>query len=150
MRLRENRRTCGFLIRVAPIMPSEPKPSPGSVATEILIYTVRRVVEQIGPLRMDRHHELTAKARNRQFRGVGVFDHAPSARKKPIGALCHGSLILDALRGCTVATYEVLAPDIETDRRADQESGGMNALELPRESSRRAVRARTPLTRRLE
>jgi len=38
------------------------------------------------------------------------------ARKKPIAALCHGSLILaavDALRGCTVATYEALAPDIE-------------------------------------
>ncbi len=37
-------------------------------------------------------------------------------RKKPIGALCHGSLILaavDAIRGCTVATYEPLAPDIE-------------------------------------
>ena len=38
------------------------------------------------------------------------------ARKKPIAALCHGSLILaavDAIRGCTVATYEALAPDIE-------------------------------------
>jgi protease I len=38
------------------------------------------------------------------------------ARKKPIAALCHGSLILaavDAVRGCTVATYEALAPDIE-------------------------------------
>jgi protease I len=37
-------------------------------------------------------------------------------RRKPIAALCHGSLILaalDALRGCTVATYEALAPDIE-------------------------------------
>jgi protease I len=37
-------------------------------------------------------------------------------RKKPIAALCHGSLILaavDALRGCTIATYEALAPDIE-------------------------------------
>jgi deglycase len=36
--------------------------------------------------------------------------------KKPIAALCHGSLILaavDAIRGCTVATYEALAPDIE-------------------------------------
>jgi len=39
------------------------------------------------------------------------------AHKKPIAALCHGSLILaavDALRGCTVATYEALAPDIES------------------------------------
>ena len=38
------------------------------------------------------------------------------AHKKPIAALCHGSLILaavDALRGCTVATYEALVPDIE-------------------------------------
>jgi protease I len=38
------------------------------------------------------------------------------ARKKPIAALCHGSLILatiDALRGRTVATYEALAPDIK-------------------------------------
>jgi len=38
------------------------------------------------------------------------------AHKRPIAALCHGSLILaavDALRGCTVATYEALAPDIE-------------------------------------
>jgi deglycase len=37
------------------------------------------------------------------------------ARKKPIAALCHGSLILaaaDSLRGCTVATYEALAPDM--------------------------------------
>lgn len=36
--------------------------------------------------------------------------------KKPIAALCHGSLILaavDAIRGCTIATYEALAPDIE-------------------------------------
>ena len=36
--------------------------------------------------------------------------------KKPIAALCHGSLILaavDGIRGCTVATYEALAPDIE-------------------------------------
>ena len=36
--------------------------------------------------------------------------------KKPIAALCHGSLILaavDAIRGCTVATYEALAPDME-------------------------------------
>ena len=38
------------------------------------------------------------------------------ARKKPIAALCHGSLILaaiDALKGRTVATYEAPAPDIE-------------------------------------
>ena len=38
------------------------------------------------------------------------------AHQKPIAALCHGSLILaavDALRGCTVATYEALAPDIQ-------------------------------------
>jgi len=38
------------------------------------------------------------------------------ARRKPIAALCHGSLILaavDAVRGRTVATYEALAPDIE-------------------------------------
>jgi protease I len=38
------------------------------------------------------------------------------ARKKPIAALCHGSLILaaiNAVRGCTVVTYEALAPDIE-------------------------------------
>jgi protease I len=38
------------------------------------------------------------------------------ARKKPIAALCHGSLILaavDAVRGHTIATYEALAPDIE-------------------------------------
>jgi len=37
-------------------------------------------------------------------------------RRKPIAALCHGSLILaaiDALDGRTVATYEALAPDIE-------------------------------------
>lgn len=37
-------------------------------------------------------------------------------RKKPIAALCHGSLILaaiDALRGRTIATYEALAPDME-------------------------------------
>ena len=37
-------------------------------------------------------------------------------RKKPIAALCHGSLILaavDAIRGCTIATYEALAPDME-------------------------------------
>ncbi len=37
------------------------------------------------------------------------------ARKKPIAALCHGSLILaavDAIRGRTIATYEA-APDIE-------------------------------------
>ena len=36
-------------------------------------------------------------------------------RKKPIAALCHGSLILaavDALEGRTVATYEALAPDM--------------------------------------
>ena len=36
-------------------------------------------------------------------------------RKKPIAALCHGVLILtaiDAIRGCTVATYEALAPDV--------------------------------------
>ena len=36
--------------------------------------------------------------------------------KKPIAALCHGVLILaaiDGLRGCTVATYEALAPDVE-------------------------------------
>jgi protease I len=38
------------------------------------------------------------------------------ARRKPIAALCHGSLILaavDAVRGRTVATYEALAPDVE-------------------------------------
>ena len=37
-------------------------------------------------------------------------------RNKPIAALCHGSLILaaaDAIRGCTIATYEALAPDME-------------------------------------
>jgi protease I len=37
-------------------------------------------------------------------------------RKKPIAALCHGVLILaaiDAIRGCTIATYEALAPDVE-------------------------------------
>jgi len=37
-------------------------------------------------------------------------------RKKPIAALCHGSLILaavDALEGRTVATYEALAPDMK-------------------------------------
>lgn len=37
-------------------------------------------------------------------------------RNKPIAALCHGSLILaaaDTLRGCTVTTYEALAPDME-------------------------------------
>src|SRR5260370_23977587 len=37
-------------------------------------------------------------------------------RKKPIAALCHGSLILaavDAIRGCTIATYEPLAPDMD-------------------------------------
>ncbi len=37
-------------------------------------------------------------------------------KKKPIAALCHGSLILaavDGLRGATVATYEALAPDME-------------------------------------
>lgn len=37
------------------------------------------------------------------------------ARKKPVAALCHGSLILaaaDSLRGRTVATYEALAPDM--------------------------------------
>jgi len=36
-------------------------------------------------------------------------------RKKPIAALCHGVLILaavDAIRGCTIATYEALAPDV--------------------------------------
>src|SRR5579863_825355 len=36
--------------------------------------------------------------------------------KKPIAALCHGSLILaavDSVRGRTVATYEALAPDIK-------------------------------------
>ena len=36
--------------------------------------------------------------------------------KKPIAALCHGVLILaaiDALQGCTVATYGALAPDVE-------------------------------------
>jgi len=36
--------------------------------------------------------------------------------KKPIAALCHGVLILaavDGIRGCTVATYEALAPDVE-------------------------------------
>jgi protease I len=38
------------------------------------------------------------------------------AHKKPIAALCHGSLILaavDGVRGRTVATYDALAPDIE-------------------------------------
>jgi protease I len=38
------------------------------------------------------------------------------AHKRPIAALCHGSLILaavDALLGCTVATYEALVPDSE-------------------------------------
>ena len=37
-------------------------------------------------------------------------------RRKPIAALCHGSLILaavDAVRGRTIATYDALAPDIE-------------------------------------
>jgi protease I len=37
-------------------------------------------------------------------------------RKRPIAALCHGSLILaaaDAIRGRTIATYEALAPDME-------------------------------------
>jgi protease I len=37
-------------------------------------------------------------------------------RKKPIAALCHGSLILaavDAIRDRTIATYEALAPDME-------------------------------------
>jgi protease I len=37
-------------------------------------------------------------------------------RKKPIAALCHGSLILaaiDAIRGASIATYEALAPDLE-------------------------------------
>lgn len=37
-------------------------------------------------------------------------------QKKPIAALCHGSLILaavDSLRGRTIATYEALAPDME-------------------------------------
>lgn len=36
--------------------------------------------------------------------------------KKPIAALCHGVLILtaiDGIRGCTIATYEALAPDVE-------------------------------------
>jgi protease I len=36
--------------------------------------------------------------------------------KKPIAALCHGSLILaatDSVRDRTIATYEALAPDIE-------------------------------------
>lgn len=36
--------------------------------------------------------------------------------KKPIAALCHGILILaavDGIRGCTVATYEALALDVE-------------------------------------
>jgi protease I len=36
--------------------------------------------------------------------------------KKPIAALCHGSLILaaaDCLRGSTVTTYEPLQPDVE-------------------------------------
>jgi len=36
--------------------------------------------------------------------------------KKPIAALCHGVLILaavDGIRGCTVATYEALALDVE-------------------------------------
>lgn len=43
-----------------------------------------------------------------------VLDFVES--KKPIAALCHGSLILaavDALEGRTVATYEALAPDME-------------------------------------
>jgi hypothetical protein len=51
----------------------------------------------------------------------GTIPQAPQrrhfvARKKPIAALCHGSLILaavDAVRGRTDATYEALAPDIE-------------------------------------
>lgn len=37
-------------------------------------------------------------------------------RKKPIAALCHGSLILaaiDAIRGASIATYEALVPDLE-------------------------------------
>lgn len=37
-------------------------------------------------------------------------------QKKPIAALCHGSLILaapDAIRDSTIATYEALAPDME-------------------------------------
>jgi protease I len=37
--------------------------------------------------------------------------------KKPIAALCHGVLILaaiDGIRGRTVATYEALAPDVES------------------------------------
>ena len=37
-------------------------------------------------------------------------------RKKPIAALCHGVLILaaiDGIRGCTIATYEALAPVVE-------------------------------------
>ena len=37
--------------------------------------------------------------------------------KKPIAALCHGVLILaaiDAIRGCAIATYEALAPDVES------------------------------------
>jgi protease I len=36
--------------------------------------------------------------------------------KKPIASLCHGTLILaaiDAIRGCTISTYEALAPDVE-------------------------------------
>ena len=36
--------------------------------------------------------------------------------KKPIAALCHGSLILaavDAIRGRTISTFEALAPDVE-------------------------------------
>ena len=44
--------------------------------------------------------------------------------KKPIAALCHGVLILaaiDAIRGCTIATYEALAPDVE--RRRGQVEG---------------------------
>ena len=37
--------------------------------------------------------------------------------KKPLAALCHGSLILaaaDCLRGCTVTTFEALQPDVES------------------------------------
>jgi protease I len=37
--------------------------------------------------------------------------------KKPIAALCHGVLILaaiDGIRGCTISTYEALAPDVES------------------------------------
>ena len=36
-------------------------------------------------------------------------------KKKPIAALCHGSLILAAagvLNGCTLTTYEALEPDM--------------------------------------